>query len=419
MYRFLVLSLTLLIFANCKSSEEFTGFSYDPPNVTDTQDREVKPQYRRIIGTGNPTVWVSNQFEGARLNDFYALNDSTFEIYIEPENSPINNSPWYAFSIWSDTARTALLRLNYNNASHRYVPKISINDSLFSIDQNATIYDSAEKALEFKIQLAPEPKTISAQVITNSEYYENWLSKVTDNSFSSLTEIGKSKLGNSIKELTIDEVEKGKDAGVLILLSRQHPPEVSGFLASQYFIEELVSDSKLATEFRSEFIIRAFPLINIDGVLNGHWRHNAAGVDLNRDWENFNQPETQAVRDALFPILNTPSKKVYYGIDFHSTNENIFYPIEESVQTFPDNLTQRWFSFVEKDNPDIKFVSEEFDTSSPISKNWIYKTFGADAVTYEVADEMPRKDIEQVSKSAVQSLMKLLLEEKKRSDKNF
>jgi len=114
----------------------------------------------------------------------------------------------------------------------------------------------------------------------------------------------------------------------------------------------------------------------------------------------------------LLPLLEDPLKKVYYGIDFHSTNENIFYPIEESVPTSPDNLTQRWFPLVRTDNPSAVFAYEEFDTSSPISKNWIYKTFGADALTFEMDDELSMDTIEQIARSSAQSLMTLLLEEK-------
>lgn len=412
MNKILFLSLIAILLLNCKSSKEFTGFSYDPPNVTDTQDRKVKAQYRRIIGAGDPIVWISNKFEGARANDFYAINDSTFEIYIEPENAPINNSPWYAFSIWSDTARSATLRLNYSNARHRYIPKITVDDSLYSINMANTTYDSINQALEFDIELTKTPKTVSAQIITNSEYYNNWLSKISEQTSVRVSDIGKSKLGNSIKEVTINEVKDGEEAGVLILMSRQHPPEVSGFLASLYFIEELSSGSQLAMDFRDQFIVRSFPLINIDGVLNGHWRHNASGVDLNRDWENFNQPETRAVRDALLPIANNPLQTVYYAIDFHSTNENIFYPIDQSVKTFPDDLTQRWVPYIKEANPNVRFVSEEFDTSSPISKNWIYKTFGSDALTFEMDDVLDENSIKHVARTAAQSLMKLLLEEK-------
>jgi len=412
MNKFLSLALIAILFSNCKSSEEFTGFSYDPPNVTNTQDRKVNPQKRRIIGAGDPIVWVSNKFEGARANDFYSVNDSTFEIYIEPENAPINNSPWFAFSIWSDSTRSVTLRLNYKDARHRYVPKITSGDSSYIVDMSKAIYDSSAHTLEFDLQLSNTPKTVSAQVITNSEYYENWLSSFSENPSISIRTIGTSKLGNPIKELTITDVKDNDQAGVLILMSRQHPPEVSGFLASKYFIEELSSNSQLAMDFKANFIVRAFPLINIDGVLNGHWRHNAAGVDLNRDWENFNQPETRAVRDALLPINDNPAQTVYYGIDFHSTNENIFYPIELSVKTKPENITQRWIPAIKEANPSVMFATEEFDTSSPISKNWIYKTFGADALTFEMSDNLNDNTIDKVARSAAQSLMKLLLEDK-------
>lgn len=71
----------------------------------------------------------------------------------------------------------------------------------------------------------------------------------------------------------------------------------------------MIGDSELAMEFRKHFVIKAFPMLNPDGVVNGHWRHNAMGVDLNRDWQNFNQPETRAVRDALSPLVDDPTKK--------------------------------------------------------------------------------------------------------------
>ncbi len=34
---------SLLLFS-CKSTEEFTGYSYDPPDVTNTVDKEIELQ---------------------------------------------------------------------------------------------------------------------------------------------------------------------------------------------------------------------------------------------------------------------------------------------------------------------------------------------------------------------------------------
>ena len=171
-----------------------------------------------------------------------------------------------------------------------------------------------------------------------------------------------------------------------------------------------MDSDELAQTFRTNFHIIAYPMMNPDGVEQGHWRHNSKGIDLNRDWEYFRQPETRSVRDALLPLADG-RYEVVYGIDFHSTNENVFYPINEAVITGIDNLTQRWFPFVAEANPELNFRSEEFEPNSPIAKNWVYKTFGTDALTFEVEDELSEEAMQHLGRSAAESLMKLLLEE--------
>ncbi|HKL17459.1 MAG TPA: hypothetical protein VJ905_00760, partial [Halalkalibaculum sp.] len=91
---------------SCSSSEEFSGFSYDPEGSTITTDKEITPQHERTIGISADGVWLSNEFPGARMNDFYKVNDSLYQVVLEPENHPVNNSPWYSFKAWADTAKT-------------------------------------------------------------------------------------------------------------------------------------------------------------------------------------------------------------------------------------------------------------------------------------------------------------------------
>jgi murein tripeptide amidase MpaA len=408
----LLLSLGLI---SCKSSEEFSGFSYDPPDVTNTTDKSIEFQPKRAVGVFNPKVWISNEFEGARANDVYLVNDSTIEVFIKPENHPINNSPWFAFQAWSDSSRLMNIRLNYFEARHRYVPKLLVSGAESAVSpaqfELPVHYDTVNGTAEFEILLSKEPLIISAQPLYTSstlipELHER---DILGYDFIRMKEAGHSKLGRPILELTIDEVQS-EEAPVLAILGRQHPPEVTGYLASLYFLEELTSDHELAKKFREVFVVKAIPMINPDGVDGGHWRHNAGGVDLNRDWKNFNQPETQIARDVFTEVHQQAGRKLYYGIDFHSTNENIFYPIDEEVKTTPDNLTQQWIQQIKADNPSVIFAVEEFDTSSPIAKNWFYHRFGIDAVTYEVDDGLEPDKLEEVSRSAAQSLMKILLE---------
>lgn len=413
MFKSKILLIVSILWISCKSAEEFSGFSYDPPGATVTTDKIIESQKYRIIGAGVPKVWISNEFESARLSDFYQIDANTFEVLIRPENVPINNSPWYAFDIWSDSSWAINLRIAYEPARHRYEPKIqSSNGTLYSshIIHNAT-YDSSNGSTTFPIFLSQKSQTVSGQLLKGIRYSDLLAStKTTLPAFVSIDTVGFSHQNRAILQFEINET-KGNSTGLIILLSRQHPPEVSGYLAYQAFWDELTTNTELASTFRKHFKVMGFPIINPDGVVNGHWRHNAAGIDLNRDWKEFNQPETRAIRDALLPILGDKSTQVFYGIDFHSTNENILYPIEESVITSPDNFTQRWAKLVKRDNPELNFVSEEFNTDSPISKNWIYNTFGADAVTFEVDDEMDRAQIKKLGKNTAQSFMQLMLNE--------
>lgn len=414
MFKSKLLVVVPILFFSCKSSGEFTGFSYDPPGVTNTTDKIISTQKKRIIGAGNPKIWVSNEFEGARLSDFCQIDEQTFEVLIEPENFPINNSPWFAFNIWADELTAINLRLVYKKGKHRYKPKVYSQEGSLSsshIIKNAT-YDSSDGSTTFPIYVKETTQQISAQLLKETQYSDLVSStKKTAPTFVTIDTVGYSHQQRAILEFTIDERLPNDNSATLVLLSRQHPPEVTGYSTYQAFWKELISDSELAIEFRKYFMIKGYPMINPDGVYNGHWRHNAAGIDLNRDWKEFNQPETRAVRDALLPLIQDEFTTVFYGIDFHSTNENILYPINQEVVTKPDNFTQKWAVSIKEDNPTLNFSSEEFDTSSPISKNWLFHTFGADAVTFEVDDVLNTKEITKLGTNAARSLMQHLLEE--------
>ncbi|MEX0359365.1 MAG: hypothetical protein AB3N10_00125, partial [Allomuricauda sp.] len=89
----------------------------------DTRSKAIEPQIKRTFSIPKTGVYASNEFDGARLNGFTALNDSTAKVVIKPENTPINNSPYYAFTIWSDNKRPFYLTFEYPKGfKHRYTP---------------------------------------------------------------------------------------------------------------------------------------------------------------------------------------------------------------------------------------------------------------------------------------------------------
>lgn len=412
LYRFFSFLLFLLIvLQSCKSSEEFSGYSYDPEGVTNTTDKEIELQHKRTIGIAEDGIWISNEFDGARLSDFYQFDNSRYRAVIEPEDHPVNNSSWYSFKIHSDSPKTIDLQLFYKHGKHRYLPELSTDGKQWkTIDPSDIQIDTAGTAT-LSLDLDEDTLWVSAQELLLYDDMVQWMDSIRTSTSTQIDTVGYSHQQRPVTKMTIGETSKKQTQGILIITGRQHPPEVTGGLASQVFIEALTADTELANNFRQKFEIWAYPLVNPDGVVGGHWRYNGAGIDLNRDWENFNQPESRAIRDDLLPLTKDPDRRVYYGIDFHSTNENIFYPINRDISTFPEDFTYRWIEILQGEFPATSFNVEPFDTNSPIAKNWIYHTFGADAVTYEVDDRADRQKLKEVSYQAAQIVMRQLLDE--------
>ncbi|HBS12041.1 MAG TPA: hypothetical protein DEO36_05780, partial [Flavobacteriaceae bacterium] len=113
--------LVLILITSCSSTKLKT---FEFPEPIDTSSREIQYQEKKEYNIGD-AVFTDNQFDGARLNNFTQLNDSTYQVTILPENEPINDSPHYAFRIWSNQPQQVYLKLNYPTSKHRYIPKLS------------------------------------------------------------------------------------------------------------------------------------------------------------------------------------------------------------------------------------------------------------------------------------------------------
>ena len=141
------LAAFLILLISCSSSketshEDIKGLPYDPPGSTVTTNKTITPQHKRTFLFSKSNLYISNEFTGSRLNDCYQEDDSTFVAVIEPENSPINNSAWYAFKVWSNGERKINLKIVYKDGTQRYVPKLSYDgDNWTPIDSNLCFND--------------------------------------------------------------------------------------------------------------------------------------------------------------------------------------------------------------------------------------------------------------------------------------
>lgn len=387
----------------------------------DTRNHAIIPQWRGKQTLGGVTF--DNDFAGARLSGITQDNDTLYTAIIAAENYPINPSAWYAFKISAKTPRMVWIHLTYLNAKHRYFPKISrdgltwqtvdSSDCRLEKDSTAKANTFQENALSesayVRIRADERPIWVAAQEMLTTKVVGKWLKRLTKKSFVSREIIGKSPQNRSIESLRIGEDKS--DSKMMIVIGRLHPPEVTGTMALQSFVETLCADSETARQFRKEYTVFVVPIMNPDGVDNGHWRHNTGGIDLNRDWADFNQPETQIVRDFLRKKLNNTGRKLYFGIDFHSTWDDIFYTNITEKPTNLDGLIKRWFEELEKAIRDYQVNARPSKiATSVISKGFFNKEFNAEALVYEVGDNTSRDFTALKSRIAAEKLMLLALE---------
>jgi hypothetical protein len=383
-----------------------------------TQIVPVQEQVKKTYDLGMG-IYSSNEFAGARLNGMVLSNDTLITALITPENTPINQSPWYAFKIWSEINQDIYLKLTYLfGVKHRYYPKLSHDGkNWYRLDSANYLMGNIETKkndrflpddITMKISIGPDTLWISAQEISTSKNANTWMEGLATKPYVSVEQITKSSEGRAINMLKIGNSD---DKRMIIVLSRQHPPEVSGYLAMQSFVEVLAGESETATKFRKMYNTYVFPMINPDGVDNGHWRTNAQGVDLNRDWQDFNQPETSAIRDFMQRKVASTGGKFFLGIDFHSTYEDIYYTIDPELKgNMPglvNTLIDSMSLLIGDPEPNIRPRSDDEVRIS--SRTFFFFEIGAEALVYEVGDETPRDLVKRKGEVAALKMMEFMV----------
>lgn len=404
---------SILFFFSCSRSTVWKG--QGPLKKVSTRTRPIQQQVKMTYDLGDG-IYCSNEFQGARLNGMSREVD-TLTALITPENTPINSSPWYAFKAWSDTEKEIYLKLTYlDSYNHRYYPKVSkdalhwerLDSSNYFVDTTYTDDGKIKKHISMKLNIGPDTLWISAQELITSKHIYAWAKELAVKPYISMTELGKSKNGNPINILKIGFAD---DKKLVMVLSRQHPPEITGYLAMKSFVETLCAENELTKRFREKYNIYVIPLVNPDGVDNGHWRHNAGGIDLNRDWKDFNQPETKLIRDFTKNMIKETGGKFYIGIDFHSTSHDIYYTINPDKKGNMPGLIPEMIKAMGNEidgyEPNIRPNS---DSSPKISSlNYFFYQLDAEALTFEIGDNTSRERIKLKGELAAIKMMDLML----------
>lgn len=367
------------------------------------------------------TTTISGDFAGAGFARCEVLERGHFRLTITPEDSKVTNcSAWYAFQANATQSQQVAIDLNYSSCGHRYRPKIRLPGSDWqalpgeNVGLNFTrgrTLENGKPAADATLRLAlPAGKSqVAAQVLILPEDNAAWLDSISRSPTVTRDILGKSREGRVIERIAIREVGVTTTRQV-VLLGRQHPPETTGAIALQAFTERLLEDDKLTRLYRSRYSTIVVPLLNPDGVVNGHWRHNMGQMDLNRDWGAFSQPETRLMRDLLTSISKDTTQRLRLFLDFHSTHYDTIYTLTDKQVTDPAGFTAKWIAAYQALIPEKKLrIEPGYNPNLPTSKTWVYDTFKVPTATYEIGDDTDLALIRRQARAAAEAMMSTLV----------
>ena len=349
----------------------------------------INPLHAKIINPdkqcNTSAVQIDFDFPGAGNLTCEIINSKYIKFFINPEtDDTINPSPWFAIRK-SKHSEDIKLEFDYKNYQHRYDPKISNDKKIWKkINQTNILKDENGKIIIINFSPSNEKEYISSQELITEDWYNDWF-----NYLGGLEKVKSELIGLSVlkKPITMFFVEENTNNPYILILGRQHPPEVTGAIAIKSFVNELISKNDLSESFLDNYNIIFVPLMNPDGVENGYWRYNENKKDLNRDWGIFSQPETKSVNNKLINFKD--DKKIDVFIDFHSTYKNIFYISDISESHKLQNFLKNWLNNSKPDLLKIDYDYKIVNSMSPnngVSKNYFFNKYNIPSVTYEVSD---------------------------------
>lgn len=208
-------------------------------------------------------------------------------------------------------------------------------------------------------------------------------------------------LGQTVEGRDIDMIELGsggEDGKKIWMIGRQHPGEtmaqwwMEGLLERLFDFDDPVSRLLLA---KARFYI--VPNMNPDGSSHGNLRTNAAGVDLNRAW---NDPSEKTSPEVHWVRKNMQRLGCDFLLDVHG-DEVLPYNFIAGFEGIP-SITEKQTRLLERYKKTLATISPDFQTehgypvdapgSSDLRKctDWVAENFGCLAMTLE----MPFKDNE-------------------------
>lgn len=163
---------------------------------------------------------------------------------------------------------------------------------------------------------------------------------------------------------------------IVFLTARVHPGETPASQFLESLLRFLLSKDPRADALRRAFVFKIVPVVNVDGVVRGHFRVDQFGVNLNRSYQNPNmaaEPAVYAVK-RYAEYLSSVEQQLYFYMDVHAqSSKRSFWlfgnalALQEQVenQLFAKllNLNCAYFEYSDCDFSEKSMLARDFKDS--------------------------------------------------------
>ena len=263
----------------------------------------------KILSYNKNDKWTRNTY-----NVFYYPN--TIPITSLQNNNPNNNINNNIIPNNNNTNNTELNTLNNNSEDDE---KDNEEDPSLNNNSNSTFY-----TLTFTYYITKENLNIPIYFsycypytyTTLQDYLYNLSTNPLNKNKLKFSKLNRSISGNPLDLIYITNFNSSwkeiDNRSIVIFTSRVHPGETVGSYVIEGVINSLLEEKN--NHLLKKYIFKIIPMLNPDGVINGCYRNNLLGKDLNRLWS---EPRTNISPTIFYSKNLICINKTIFFCDFH------------------------------------------------------------------------------------------------------
>lgn len=247
---------------------------------------------------------ISSEFDGGRIEVVACDQSEDIQVNID-KDSHADFRQWFYFKLHGVKDKDCVVK--FMNAG---------DCSYLEGWQDYDVCASTDRQEWFRLPTEFDGKVMSVEFNTDTDdiylayfapySFERHLNLIAFAQHSPLTEVinlGETVDGRDFDMLKIEEPGDDDEKLNVWLTARQHPGETMAEWFMEGFIESLLDDDNPTSRaLLAECRFWLVPNMNIDGAYRGNLRTNAAGANLNREWQEptmRKSPEVYLVRQKM------------------------------------------------------------------------------------------------------------------------